>query len=182
MKEVNKFDLEIQSFDFKEYLYKIIGHWKLFAIMIVLSLIIAKFVNIRTQKLYNLKSLITVKDEQNPLFSSSTNIAFNWGGTSDKVETIITILQSRTHNEKVVQRLNFTIDYFVDSRFRKIDVFGKIPVSVEIDTLNHQLLNHLIQLDFVSNEEVRISVELDDEKNTLRNYTTGDSDNYIPKE
>jgi capsular exopolysaccharide synthesis family protein len=181
MKELNKFDLEIQSFDIKEYLYKIIGHWKLFVIMVVLALIVAKFVNIRTQKVYNLKSLITVKDEQNPLFSSSTNIAFNWGGTSDIVETIITILQSRTHNEKVVKRLNFTLDYFVDGRFRKIDAYGNIPVSVEIDTLKHQLLNNFIQLDFISNEEVRISAELD-EINILRNYTTHDSDNYVTEE
>ena len=107
MKEVNKFDLEIQSFDIKEYVFKIIGYWKMFVIAIVLALIIAKIVNVRSQKIYNLKSLITVKDEQNPLFSSSTNIAFNWGGPSDKVETIITILQSRTHNEKVVDKLNF---------------------------------------------------------------------------
>ena len=113
MKEVNKFDLEIQSFDIKEYLYKIVGYWKLFAVAIVLSLIIAKIVNTTSQKVYNLTSLITVKDEQNPLFSSSTNIAFNWGGPSDKVETIITILQSRTHNEKVVKHLNFTLDYFI---------------------------------------------------------------------
>jgi len=182
MKELNKFDLEIQSFDIKEYLYKIIGHWKLFVVMVVLALIIAKFINVRTQKLYNLKGLITVKDEQNPLFSSSTNIAFNWGGTSDKVETIITILQSRTHNEKVVERLNFTTDYFIDGRFRKIDVYGKIPVAVEIDTLKHQLINNFIQLDFVNNEEVRISVELDDDKNTLSNYHTGDSDNYVVEE
>jgi len=37
MKEVNKFDLEIQSFDIKEYLFKIVGYWKLFLIAIVLS-------------------------------------------------------------------------------------------------------------------------------------------------
>ena len=96
MKEVNKFDLEIQSFDIKEYLYKIASYWKLFAVTVVIALVIAKIVNTTSQKVYKLKTLITVSDEQNPLFSSSTNIAFNWGGPSDKVETIITILQSRT--------------------------------------------------------------------------------------
>jgi len=68
---------ELNTFDIKEYFFKIIDHWKLFAVTILLGLIIANIVNRRTQKIYNLKSLITVKDEQNPLFSSSTNIAFN---------------------------------------------------------------------------------------------------------
>ena len=77
MKEGNKFDLDIQSFDIKEYLFKVASYWKLFGIVIVLALITAKIVNTRTQNIFNLKSLITVKEEQNPLFSSSTNIAFS---------------------------------------------------------------------------------------------------------
>jgi capsular exopolysaccharide synthesis family protein len=182
MKEVNKFDLEIQSFDIKEYLFKIVGYWKLFLIAIVLSLIIAKIVNVRSQKIYNLKSLITVSDEQNPLFSSSTNIAFNWGGPSDKVETIITILQSRTHNEKVVDQLNFKIDYFVEGRFRKVDIYGSSPFLVEIDSLKYQLQNTDFKLEFLSNDEVRISFEMDDEKNTLINYSINDTKNFVPTE
>jgi hypothetical protein len=37
MKENSKLDLDIQSFDIKEYLYKIISYWKLFAVMIFAS-------------------------------------------------------------------------------------------------------------------------------------------------
>ncbi len=69
MKELNKSDLEIQSVDIKEYLFKLVRYWKIFVVMAVLSLIIAKFINIRTQRVYNLNSLITITDEQNPLFS-----------------------------------------------------------------------------------------------------------------
>ena len=182
MKEVNKFDLEIQSFDIKEYLYKIAGYWKLFAVAIILALIIAKIVNTTSQRIYNLKGLITVKDEQNPLFSSSTNIAFNWGGPSDKVETIITILQSRTHNEKVVKQLNFTLDYFVEGRFRKVDIYGRSPFLIGIDTLKYQLQNIDIKLEFLSNEEVKISFEMEDEEHTLINYELNDTHKFVPKE
>lgn len=181
MKEVNKFDLEIQSFDIKEYLYKIAGYWKLFAVVIVFSLVIAKIVNSTSQRIYNLKTLITVSDEQNPLFSSSTNIAFNWGGPSDKVETIITILQSRTHNEKVVEQLNLSLDYFEEGTFRKADIYGRNPFFVEIDTLAYQLQNTDIQLDFLSNNEVKVSLEMDSEENTLINYLKNDKQNYIPE-
>ncbi|RLD73718.1 MAG: sugar transporter, partial [Bacteroidetes bacterium] len=130
MKQIQnqKIDInELNTFDIKEYFFKIIDHWKLFAVTILLGLIIANIVNRRTQKIYNLKSLITVKDEQNPLFASSTNIAFNWGGPSDQVETIMTILKSRTHNEKVVDRLKFNIDYLKEGDYRKDDIYGKNP-------------------------------------------------------
>ncbi len=182
MKEVNKFDLEIQSFDIKEYLYKIASYWKLFVALIVIALIIAKIVNSTSQKVFKLKTLITVSDEQNPLFSSSTNIAFNWGGPSDKVETIMTILQSRTHNEKVVDQLNFKLDYFVDGTYRKVDIYGRSPFLVTIDTMKYQLQSTDLKLEFLSNEEVRISFDLDDEKNTLINYELNDTRNLVPEE
>ena len=170
MKEVNKFDLEIQSFDIKEYVYKIISYWKLFLVTIFIALIIAKVANIISKKIYSLETLITVTDEQNPLFSSSTNIAFNWGGPSDRVETIITILKSRTHNEKVVDKLNLALDYFVDGSFRKEDIYGRSPFKVEFDTMKYQLQNRDIKLTFLENQEVQISFDMDDEKNTLINY------------
>ena len=180
MKENNKFDLELQSFDIKEYLFKVAGYWKLFLIVIVLALIIAKIINSTSQRIYSLKSVITVSDEQNPLFSSSTNIAFNWGGPSDKVETIITILKSRSHNEKVVKRLNYNIDYLIDGSFRKKDIYGDAPFKVSLDTLKYQLRGNELKFEFLNNDEVKISIELDDEKNTLINYYTNETKSFVP--
>ena len=180
MKENNKFDLELQSFDIKEYLFKVAGYWKLFLIVIVLALIIAKIINSTSQRIYSLKSVITVSDEQNPLFSSSTNIAFNWGGPSDKVETIITILKSRSHNEKVVKRLNYNIDYLIDGSFRKKDIYGDAPFKVSLDTLKYQLRGNELKFEFLNNDEVRISIELDDEKNSMINYFTNDTKSFVP--
>ena len=182
MKENSKFDLDIQSFDIKEYLFTILSYWKLFLISVVLALFIAKVVNMTSERIYSLSSLITVKDEQNPLFTSNTNIAFNWGGPSDRVETIITILKSRSHNEKVVREMNLVLDYLAEGRFRNTDVYGRIPVMIEIDTTHFQLINTDLKLNFLSNTEVEISFEMDDEKNTLVDYSNGRTKNHVPKE
>ena len=98
--------------------------------------------------------MITVKDEQNPLFSSSTNIAFNWGGPSDQVETIMTILKSRTHNEKVVSKLKYQIVYLKEGNYRKEDIYGKNPFVVNLDTAHYQLQGTIIQLDFLESNEI----------------------------
>ncbi len=182
MKEVNKFDLDIQSFDIKEYLFKVVGYWKLFLVIIVIALIIAKLVNMRTQKIYNLKSIITVSDEQNPLFSSSTNIAFNWGGPSDKVETIIAILKSRSHNEKVINELKYYIDYLIEGNYHKKNIYGAVPFTIYLDTLKYQLQGNDLKFEFLTNEEVKISIEFDDEKNTLINYSSNDTKTFVPNE
>ena len=152
MAKLDKFDIdlnEIKSFDVKEYVLKVISHWKLFVVMLFIALLVAFYVNKRKQRIYSLSSLITVKEETNPLFTSNTNIAFNWGGPSDKVETIITILKSRTHNEKVVDSLKYYISYLKEGSFRMEDVYGKTPFTVELDSMSSHLLNTPIKLEFL---------------------------------
>ncbi len=181
MKQNQKFDInELNTFDIKEYFFKILDHWKLFVVTILLGLIIANIVNRRTQKIYNLKSVITVKDEQNPLFASSTNIAFNWGGPSDQVETIMTILKSRTHNEKVVDRLKFNIDYLKEGNYRKNDIYGKNPFIVNLDISKFQLQGLLIQLDFLDNNEFTVFVEFEEDEYKLVNYSLNKTKNFEP--
>ena len=89
--------------DIKDYIFRILANWKWFVLTILIALGIAYYFNISAQKIYGLSTTISVKEKQNPLFSSGTNIAFNWGGVSDKVESIRKSLTSRTHNEKVVK-------------------------------------------------------------------------------
>ncbi len=181
MKQLEKFNVDIdqlKSFDIKEYVLKVISYWKLFVGMLFLGLMVTFFINKRQQKIYSLKSIITVKEEQNPLFTSSTNIAFNWGGPSDKVETIITILKSRTHNEKVVHKLKYYINYLQEGKFRKVDVYGKVPFELVLDSVEYQLLNTPIKLEFLENEEVLVSVEFKEDDFKLINYQTSSIKDY----
>ncbi len=181
MNQNNKFDInELSNFDIKEFFFKIIDHWKLFVIAILLGLFITFIVNRRTQRIYELKSLITVKSEQNPLFSSSTNISFNWGGPSDQVETIITILKSRTHNEKVVEQLKYYIQYLKEGKYRKEDIYGRNPFTVNLDTLSYQLLGTAIQLNFIENDKFILSIDFKEDIYGLTNYTLNTNKQYIP--
>ena len=183
MKSSNNFDInDLNTFDVKEYFFKIIDHWKLFLVTIFLGLLIANVINRRSQRIYKLDSVITVKDEQNPLFTSSTNIAFNWGGPSDKVETIMTILNSRSHNEKVVNKLQFYIEYYKQGKYRKEDVYGSTPFRVNLDTTYFQLQNTFIQLDFKPNNEVQVAVEFEEDEYNLIKYYKNQSKKYLPVE
>ncbi len=141
---------------------------------------IAYWINREIQRIYKLDSIITVKDEQNPLFTSSTNIAFNWGGPSDKVETIMTILQSRTHNEKVVNKLKYYIDYYKEGEYRMIDVYGSLPFEIDLDTMEYQLQNTFILLKFLKNERVKITVNFEEDEYKLLKYYRNTSKIFKP--
>ena len=101
------------SFDFKGFLIKITSYWKWFIISLLITITIAHQVNIRKEKVYALETSIAIKEENNPFFSSTTSLVFNWGGTSDQVQNISNTLRSRSHNEIVVNQLQFYIKTFM---------------------------------------------------------------------
>ena len=75
------------TFDFKGFVLKVISYWKLILFSITVSLAVAYYNNVRKLPVYRLENLISIKDDQNPFFTSNTSLTFNWGGTSDKVNT-----------------------------------------------------------------------------------------------
>jgi polysaccharide biosynthesis transport protein len=146
------------SFDFKAFLLKIISYWKWFLLSICIALMIAYQVNIRKEKIYSIETLISAKEESNPLFNSSTNLVFNWGGSSDQIQTILTTLQSRSHNELVVDKLQYYIDYLKQGEYNLVDAYGDVPFYVAIDKRQGQLAGNLIGVKFLSENEYEIRI------------------------
>jgi capsular exopolysaccharide synthesis family protein len=160
--------------DIKDYIFRVLANWKWFVLTVIVALGIAYYFNISAQKIYGLSTTIAVKEKQNPLFSSGTNIAFNWGGVSDKVESIRKSLISRTHNEKVVRRLKFYIQYLKEGRFRSEDVYGKTNFEIQLQPNQYQLLNTPIHIDFIDDKSFKLSVDFNlDAQYNLINYKDG---------
>lgn len=165
-----KFSESQSSFDFKGFLSKLISYWKWFVLTLILTFTIAYQVNIRKEKIYGMESLIVVKDENNQLFSSNTSLVFNWGGTSDKVQTVITTLKSRSHNEIVVKNLQFYISYLKQGKYNLQDAYGETPFTVRIDENKGQLANQLIKIQFINNNEFELSTTFEEPTVTLYHY------------
>ena len=128
-------------------------------VTIIISCAVANFMNDYQQKKYNLSTTISVKEENNPLFSTGTNIAFNWGGASDEIETIKVIIGSRSHNEKVVRKLNFFINYLKEGSYRMEDMYGYTPFTVNLHTDKPQLYNKLLKVELTGDDTYKISFD-----------------------
>jgi len=109
-------------------------------------------------KIYGVETTIAVQEENNPFFTSNTSLVFNWGGTSDKVQMISTTLKSRSHNELVVDRLQFYVDYLKQTKYFLKDVYGDIPFKVIIDKDQNQLLDHFVKVKMISSDSYQLSI------------------------
>jgi capsular exopolysaccharide synthesis family protein len=156
-KDFTFFDKQ-NNFDFKGFLIKTLSYWKWFVIGLIIAFSIAHQVNVRKQKIYGIETTIAVQEENNPLFTANTSLVFNWGGTSDKVQMISTTLKSRSHNELVVDKLQFYTDYLKQTKYFFQDVYGQVPFKIKIDKSQNQLYEQFIKVKMLSNTTYRISI------------------------
>ncbi|MBQ0787664.1 MAG: sugar transporter, partial [Oceanihabitans sp.] len=160
------------SFDFKGFLFKVINLWKFVLLCIGAALIIAYLINVRKENVYKLDSLISVENDQNPFFTANTSISFNWGGVSGKMGKTITTLKTRTHNEKVVDSLQFYMNYFVDGKYKKVDIYKQAPFKAVLDLTKPQVLNKYIGVRFISSVQFEIFTEFEGTKGRGQRYDT----------
>lgn len=170
IKDFSIFENQV-SFDFKGFLIKIGSYWKWFLISLLITFTIAYQVNIRKEKIYGMETLISVKEESNPLFTSNTSLVFNWGGTSDQVQTISTTLQSRSHNELVVDKLQYYISYLVQGEYNLVDAYGAVPFYVNIDKSKGQLAGNGIGIKFLSENEYEIRIPFENQSVSILTYS-----------
>lgn len=116
--------------------------------------------------------MISVKEERNPFFTSNTSLVFNWGGISDQVNGISTVLLSRSHNELVVDKPQFYIDYLEQGKYNLIDSYGAVPFYVDIDKTKEQLANTLIGIKFLSDTEYQIEIPFENNSISLIRYSS----------
>ena len=138
------------SFDFKGFLIKTASYWKWFVLGLIICLTVAHQINIRKQKIYSLDTTLAIKEQDNPLFTSNTSLTFNWGGTSDQVQSVATTIKSRSHNELVVSNLDFYVEYLQKQKYFTEDVYGSTPFIVKLDKTKDQILQVPLTIKFLS--------------------------------
>jgi len=160
------------TFDFKSFLFKLISYWPLFLISLAIGFSIAFYINVRKLPIYQMDNMISIKDDQNPFFTTNTSLTFNWGGTTDKVNTSIITLRSRSHNEKVVERLQFYLKYYKDGKYQQVDAYKNTPFIVDLDTSKFQIINKQIKVVFKDSINFTLSALFNEGNVILQNYHT----------
>lgn len=172
-KNIKNITQDIGSIDLRSYLLKIVSYWKLFLFSILIAFAFAKYKNMMNTNNYKIDTQITINDNDNSALSSSTSISFNWGGASDMVESVKAQFKSRTHNEKVVQKLQFYTNYQEKEKilfkYKYNDIYGYTPFKIEVNN-GFQLQGGKIKLNFLSDQEVKLTLELKPEQKTLNTY------------
>ena len=138
---------EDTSTDIRKLLFKYLAHWKLFCVSFV-ALFILGFVymqNLVPQ--YRISASILIKDHKqsdNLSMLEELDLFYN----AKVVENEIEILRSYTLLEEVVDELNLDVRYSLENGWRTKDVYGNLPIKIEVIAPTHELYSRPFTLRF----------------------------------
>ena len=170
------------TFDFKGFLIKIGSYWKWFLVSLIVCFTIAYQVNIRKQKIYEINTVLSLKEENNPFFTANTSLVFNWGGTSDQVQNVIMMLKSRSHTESVVDKMQYYVEYLKQGEYYEIDIYGEAPFTVDIDKSRGQIINKNIKIKFLNDLQYSLEIDFEESTNSIFNYSKNKYEKTVVQE
>jgi len=132
---------EEEVIDIKDIVLRIWRIWPYIALSVILALSLAYLIIRYTIPEYQVSSKFFVKEKENP-FNLFESAGLNMGGSGEmELGNQMIILKSRPIANATLERLNFDVEYHVQGRFIKSEIYQNTPIAVEVDWSHPQLAN-----------------------------------------
>ena len=157
---------ESNEIDLKEILFKYYKYWKLYIISIITTVVLAYFYLAFKENQYAVQSTILVKDDEKSGISSEISafedLGLGIGGQSTNIENVIEVLKSRYIIEKVINKHNFNIRYFLKEGFKNIEQSkdeSYISLNILKNKLNSQKHSIVLKIKNVKDNNFDLSID-----------------------
>ncbi len=137
----NSKNLQINEFTFKDIFHILKKYkWSIIFITILFTVIGASYVYLKP-RIYSAYAIIKVKPS---LKNLTTELIGNSETKNSKdVTEEITLLKTFQINKKVLDKINFDVQYFNDEKYKKVEIYKDIPIHITnikiLDTNNIKL-------------------------------------------
>ena len=169
---------EIKEQSLKEVLEQYTRYWYLFALGILLALVGA-FIYLRyATRYYETSSTIIIKDEKKgggaAELAAFSDLSFFANAFSDKIESELVILNSKSLIAKTIKALSLNVHYYYAGAIKTSELYDFVPLKVsflDIDDLSENTIPQL-KINIISNTSFSLEIE---GVNTQVSYNFGDT-------
>ena len=146
MENNNEFTNE-ESISIKEMLFPFFTNWKIILLSVIVFASASYFYLKTVTPMYEAKASVLIKDMKNSSNRQFLNelefVMSDQGLLTDKIE----VLKSRPNIEKVVEKENLHIQYFINnSKFNKIELFNTSPIKLSFKHQPDVPLNFIVNI------------------------------------
>jgi tyrosine-protein kinase Etk/Wzc len=158
---VNNSQVEGGSFDFKKVFLKIVHHWLLFVVSILLFLLLSLLYARYSSADWHVYSKIMVDDSKNSSASalggsSNANLSSLFDVKSN-ADNELQILKSRSLATSLVKQMRLNMRMYSIREFQKVEVYDEFPYNVNVDYKTDTLQQQTYLIEPLSSNTYRIS-------------------------
>lgn len=158
-----------KSFDIKRFLFRLLSHWYLFIISIVIAYVVFYFKSQFVVTTYNAYTTLIIK---NQYYNSAENLI---GGlpvfrSSKNMQDEIAILKSYDLNSIAISELDFDISYFREERFVDVELYKQTPFVIEHDTVYDNAKWQHIGIEIISENEYKLDIGNNEENQSRHSF------------
>lgn len=153
------FDKEEEKIDLRSIAYRYIRNWYLFVIFLLLALIGAFFYLIYSRPVYEVSSVVLIKDDKKGLGGNDFLKDLEMMGGNKIVENEMEVLKSRSLMKKVVESLRLNVIYTKKANPIDVDLYGKSPIWMQIEQMKNPVYNQKFIVRLLDHAKFEILIE-----------------------
>ncbi|MBC7919820.1 MAG: polysaccharide biosynthesis tyrosine autokinase [Ferruginibacter sp.] len=131
-------DAARESPDVKLLILRYLRYWPYFMASIGLAMGIAYFFNRYSTPRYGINATLLLKDTRGTSGANDFLEGFQLLKTSRNMENEIGIMRSHSMALATIRQLDFGVSYFKDGNIRTSELYGDVPIRVEVDVAHPQ--------------------------------------------
>ena len=147
---------EQSSIDLKELMFKMLDKWYYFVICLIVSILVFFVISKFTTTQYQAKATLLIKSNENAL-SQLTLLSNDFGKNKANFQNEIGQIQSFSMAKRTIKALDFYVNYYQRSKFKKVEIYKDSPYFVELDLFKLQTVDLPIEVHILSKDKVQIS-------------------------
>ena len=160
----NKRELDKETINYQELLFKCIIHWPWFVFSVLVCLIAAwTYLHFQTP-VYQVAATIMIKDDKKGGGGNSADLeSLGLGGmitSTQSIDNEIEVLRSKTILKEVVNNLELYIQYYDEDEFPKKELYKTSPVIVNLTTQEADQLPGTALIDMKLTPEGSLDIQL----------------------
>lgn len=151
---------DLNSINIMELLYKMLEKWHLFVIAIVIAIVVCVFITKYSTPLYEAKTTLLIKNNNNMMSNLSGNFGFNfYNQDAVNFQNEIGTIQSVSMVKRTIKSLDFYVDYFQKSNFKYQDIYKASPFEVILDKTCTQTTGVIINVELLDANKCLVAYE-----------------------
>jgi len=143
----------------------LLSKWKVFAVATTLAVLLATGYYIKTQKVFEMRSLVIINDEESSTDPSAILFETSFGDASRRINNEMVMLKSFPLIKKTIRDLGIDIQYYRKSTFRAYEIYSNNPITVHFKSSRTiGAFGNEFHVSFVDEEHCKVEGEIHLEK------------------